>query len=200
MSVVLVSCVKPCRSNVSCSLVGPRSSLQATVWIAILHTCGRINDVMLHMQWCWSMWCWDIHQLCEQFSKADPHQTVVRPPSTVHLSIASCPGQIHELTVVSTVPPDKSNHIHYNSCLTWNHECNNYITLCNREIVSKKLVTDTASYCHYFLLSNHTFDYEGYHLELGNLLQISSSCFTNSCFSWSGWLLYTVTWAIVYTI
>jgi hypothetical protein len=45
----------------------------------------------------------------EQFSKADPSQTVVTPPSTVHLNTASYPGQIHELTVSSKAPSDKSN-------------------------------------------------------------------------------------------
>ena len=53
----------------------------------------------------------------EQFSKADPLQVVATPPSMVHLKTASCPGQIHELTVSSKAPLDKSNGNHHIPCV-----------------------------------------------------------------------------------
>ena len=53
----------------------------------------------------------------EQFSKADPLQVVATPPSMVHLKIASCPGQIHELTVSSKAPSDKSNQSYHTPCV-----------------------------------------------------------------------------------
>ena len=44
----------------------------------------------------------------EQFSKADPRQTVVTPSSTVHSNTASYPGQVHEAIILNSVSSEES--------------------------------------------------------------------------------------------